>query len=471
MGLNHPVRPAPAVVVGPSRLVGQHSPARTSAPAWRCSWPRSPPTASHHRNSNRSTAATSNRPETAQAGAHIERIGTRLARPNHTRDYHARYHIHAIQQEVARQRDDIHIPGELVASPHGLPDRPRRRRAQAEMHKLGSRYPLRQHGNTLGRIRRRPRILLYDSQSTRRHRRPCRVAVGPLHRQSRRRPLLRRGACAKKQQAGHVYGLAIAQRLACSKLTAYYFGNMEEWCDGIACTPRRARRHRPDFVVSANHQDAGLPRAQGPSNADVPKGRSAHAASNHLGDNAIYRSCHHRRHQPPGAATGRKTLPRARKITVTDMRLRPPASTPCPTSDRLHRPRLTSRESARRAATDPRPRPASMSPRRCARQMFRRRASYTASSSPSTILSGLGIDAETRSSAGLETARRIRLPNTSRKWNFSTTASMGGQSRHPLHRLRPRRGRDCPHRQRQRAADDVVEGDRIHALLPGLLGN
>ena len=48
-----------------------------------------------------------------------------------------------------------------------------------------------------------------------------------------------------------IYGLALAHKLGLLEgWTAYYFGNMEEWCDGIA--PHAFVEHegiRPDFVV------------------------------------------------------------------------------------------------------------------------------------------------------------------------------------------------------------------------------
>ncbi|MCK7478940.1 MAG: peptidase dimerization domain-containing protein [Candidatus Moduliflexus flocculans] len=80
--------------------------------------------------------------------------------------------------------------------------------------------------------------------------------------------LYARGACDEKDSTpGMVYGLAIARDLGLlDGYTAYYFGNMEEWCDGIA----------PNAFVEADpkvqarfcghrraDQDAGLPRAQG----------------------------------------------------------------------------------------------------------------------------------------------------------------------------------------------------------------
>ncbi len=48
--------------------------------------------------------------------------------------------------------------------------------------------------------------------------------------------LYARGACDEKNSTpGMIYGLALARDLGLlDGWTAYYFGNMEEWCDGIA---------------------------------------------------------------------------------------------------------------------------------------------------------------------------------------------------------------------------------------------
>jgi len=65
--------------------------------------------------------------------------------------------------------------------------------------------------------------------------------------------LYARGACDEKNSTpGMVYGLSFAKELGLLEdTTAWYFGNMEEWCDGIApntfvevdpCI-------RPDFVL------------------------------------------------------------------------------------------------------------------------------------------------------------------------------------------------------------------------------
>ncbi len=91
-----------------------------------------------------------------------------------------------------------------------------------------------------------------------------------------------------------IYGLALAQKLGLlDGWTAYYFGNMEEWCDGIA--PHALVEHeqiRPDFVVIGEPTKMQVYRGhKGRVEIQVTvRGRSAHAASNHLGDNAIYKA-------------------------------------------------------------------------------------------------------------------------------------------------------------------------------------
>ncbi len=103
-----------------------------------------------------------------------------------------------------------------------------------------------------------------------------------------------RGACDEKNSTpGMVYGLAFARDLGLLEgWTVYYFGNMEEWCDGIA--PNSFvdvdPGIKPDFVVIGEPTKMNVYRGhKGRIELKVvAKGKSAHAASNHLGDNAIY---------------------------------------------------------------------------------------------------------------------------------------------------------------------------------------
>ena len=104
-----------------------------------------------------------------------------------------------------------------------------------------------------------------------------------------------RGACDEKGSTpGMVYGLAIARDLGLLEgWTAYYFGNMEEWCDGIAPNTfvEVDPAVRPDFVVIGEPTMMKVYRGhKGRVELKVTaKGKSAHAASNHLGDNAVYK--------------------------------------------------------------------------------------------------------------------------------------------------------------------------------------
>ena len=90
-----------------------------------------------------------------------------------------------------------------------------------------------------------------------------------------------------------VYGMAIARDLGLlDGYTVYYLGNIEEWCDGVGCAAFvEWQGVRPDFVVIGEPTKMNVYRGhKGRLELEVVcKGKSAHAASNHLGDNAIYK--------------------------------------------------------------------------------------------------------------------------------------------------------------------------------------
>ena len=169
-------------------------------------------------------------------------------------------------------------------------------RIQAEMLKLGfSEAKFDTMGNTLGKIGNGPKIMLMDSHIDT-------VGVGdpaewkwdPFKGKEEDGVFYARGACDEKNSTpGMVYGLAIANRLGLlDGWTCYYFGNMEEWCDGIA--PNALVEHdklRPDFVIIGEPTKMQVYRGhKGRVEMKVvSKGKSAHAASNHLGDNAVYK--------------------------------------------------------------------------------------------------------------------------------------------------------------------------------------
>lgn len=151
-------------------------------------------------------------------------------------------------------------------------------------------------GNILGRIGSGPRVLVYDSHIDT-------VGIGdpsswewdPFEGKVENGVLYARGACDEKGSTpGMVYGLAIARDLGLlDGMTAYYFGNMEEWCDGIAPNSfvEVDPGVRPDFVVIGEPTKMLVYRGhKGRVELKITaKGKSAHAASNFLGDNAIYK--------------------------------------------------------------------------------------------------------------------------------------------------------------------------------------
>ena len=206
--------------------------------------------------------------------------------------------IAAVQQQVGEQSETIvRFLRELCAIP-SMDSKigPVGERAQEEMRKLGfDEVWFDSMGNTVGRIGNGPRILLYDSHIDT-------VGIGnpeewdwdPFIGKVEKGRFYARGACDEKGSTPPmIYGLAIARQLGLlDGWTAYYFGNMEEWCDGIA--PHALVEHegiRPDFVVIGEPTKMQVYRGhKGRVEIEViSRGRSAHAASNHLGDNAIYK--------------------------------------------------------------------------------------------------------------------------------------------------------------------------------------
>ncbi|MCS7009930.1 MAG: M20/M25/M40 family metallo-hydrolase, partial [Anaerolineales bacterium] len=90
------------------------------------------------------------------------------------------------------------------------------------------------------------------------------------------------------------YGITLARDLGLLEgYTVYYFGNMEEQCDGLAPNAfvEVDPKIRPDFVIIGEPTRMRVYRGhKGRVELRVvAKGRSAHAASHYLGDNAVYK--------------------------------------------------------------------------------------------------------------------------------------------------------------------------------------
>ncbi len=207
-------------------------------------------------------------------------------------------------------------------------------RIAAEMRGLGyDEVRFDRMGNILGRIGDGPRTIVFDSHiDTVGIGDPSAWAWDPFQGKVEDGILYARGACDEKGSTpGMVYGLAIARDLGLlAGWTGYYFGNMEEWCDGIAPNSfvEVDPKIRPDFVVIGEPTKMQVYRGhKGRIELKVTaKGRSAHAASNHLGDNAIYKLL-------PVIAGIRDLEPRLGdhpflghgKITVSDMTVKTPS--------------------------------------------------------------------------------------------------------------------------------------------------
>ncbi len=206
--------------------------------------------------------------------------------------------IEKIKSRVVTQREDIiTFLKELCAIPsYDSQIRAVGERAEAEMKKLGfDDVWFDQMGNVVGKIGDGPVKLLYDSHIDT-------VGIGdpdswewdPFQGKIENGIFFARGACDEKGSTpGMIYGLALAKELGLLEgVTGYYFGNMEEWCDGIAPHALvEAEGLRPDFVVIGEPTKMQVYRGhKGRVEMQVvAKGKSAHAASNFLGDNAIYK--------------------------------------------------------------------------------------------------------------------------------------------------------------------------------------
>jgi putative selenium metabolism hydrolase len=151
-------------------------------------------------------------------------------------------------------------------------------------------------GNILGRMGEGRRSLLFDSHIDT-------VGVGDRHEwqwdpfegKEEDGIIYGRGACDEKGSTPPmIYAIAALRELGLlAGWTLYYFGNMEEWCDGIA--PHALVEHegiRPDFVVIGEPTRLNIYRGhRGRIEMSATfKGKSAHAAMPRLGINPLYRA-------------------------------------------------------------------------------------------------------------------------------------------------------------------------------------
>lgn len=391
-----------------------------------------------------------------------------------------------IQQRVAASEDRIlRFMREICAIPSmNSQIKDVGERIAAEMRGLGyDGVRFDKMGNIFGRIGSGQRVLVYDSHIDT-------VGVGdpaawgwdPFKGKIEDGKLYARGACDEKGSTpGMIYGLAIARDLGLLQgWTAYYFGNMEEWCDGIAPNSFvEVDPHvRPDFVVIGEPTRMQVYRGhKGRIELKITaKGRSAHAASNHLGDNAIYKLL-------PVIAGIRDLEPRLGdhaflghgKITVSDMKVSTPSINAVPDEavifiDR----RMTFGESKEEAVAQVR----ELIPEKdrdsvTVEELFYDEPSYTGFVFPVDKYFPAWAFEESHPlvSAGQETRKQIGLPDApAGKWDFSTNGIYwAGKAGIPSIGFGPGDEKVAHTAAECVPLAEVVKATEFYALLPGLI--
>ncbi|NLE76680.1 MAG: YgeY family selenium metabolism-linked hydrolase [Chloroflexi bacterium] len=395
-------------------------------------------------------------------------------------------HVQKLQQSVYRYRERIvQFMREICAIPsmHSMIG-PVGERIQTEMRWLGYdevRYD--KMGNTLGRIGHGPRVLVYDSHiDTVGVGDPNAWAWDPFEGKVEDGVFYARGAGDEKGSTpGMVYGLSLARDLGLlDGWTVYYFGNMEEWCDGLApkAFVEADPAVRPDYVCIGEATRMQVFRGhKGRLEMHVvAKGVSAHAASNHLGDNAIYKLL-------PVIAGVREMEPALGdhpflghgKITVTDMHVHTPSVNAVPDKaticiDR----RMTFGEAREQVMGEVQALIPAADRGTVTVQVPRyEQPSYTGFTlSVDKYFPAWALEADHRLvRAGQETRRRIGLADApSGKWSFSTNGTYWvGVAGIPAIGFAPgdeqtaHTVRDCV------PLDDLVKATEFYALLPWLL--
>ncbi|MBI4762708.1 MAG: YgeY family selenium metabolism-linked hydrolase [Chloroflexota bacterium] len=358
------------------------------------------------------------------------------------------------------------------------------KRIQEEMKKLGYdeiRYD--KMGNTIGRIGNGKRVIVFDSHIDT-------VGIGdpaswqwdPFQGKVENGILYARGACDEKGSTpGMIYGLAIARDLGLlDGWTAYYFGNMEEWCDGIAPNAfvEVDPKVKPDFVVIGEPTKMMVYRGhKGRLEMKVTaKGKSAHAASNHLGDNAIYKLL-------PVIAGIRDLEPQLGdheflghgKITVSDMRVRTPSINAVPDEAVIYIDRRMTfgetKEAVRKQVEDLIP--AEFKDTVKLEELFYDEPSYTGFVFPVDKYFPAWAYEESHPLvvAGQKARALIGLPEAKPgKWNFSTNGIYwAGKAGIPSIGFGPGDEETAHTVNDSVSLDDVVKATEFYAILPSLI--
>ncbi len=357
-------------------------------------------------------------------------------------------------------------------------------RVQAEMKKLGfDEVRFDKMGNTIGRIGNGKRVMVYDSHIDT-------VGIGdpsswqwdPFKGKVEDGIFYARGACDEKNSTpGMIYGLSIARDLGLlDGWTVYYFGNMEEWCDGIAPNTfvEVDPQIKPDFVVIGEPTKMLVYRGhKGRLEMKVTaKGKSAHAASNHLGDNAIYKLL-------PIIAGIRDLEPKLGdheflghgKITVSDMHVKTPSINAVPDEAIIYIDRRMTfgetKEAVKKQVEDLIP--AEFKDTVKLEELFYDEPSYTGFVFPVDKYFPAWAYEENHPlvQAGQEARKSIGLPEAKPgKWNFSTNGIYwAGKAGIPSIGFGPGDEETAHTVNDSVSLDDVVKATEFYAILPSLI--
>jgi len=357
-------------------------------------------------------------------------------------------------------------------------------RIAAEMRKLGfDEVRFDKMGNILGRIGNGKRVIVYDSHvDTVGIGDPAEWEWDPFKGKVEDGVFYARGACDEKGSTpGMIYGLAIARDLGLLEgWTAYYFGNMEEWCDGIAPNTfvEVDPKVKPDFVVIGEPTKMQVYRGHKGrlEMRVVSKGKSAHAASNHLGDNAIYkllpviegiRDLEPQLGDHPFLGHG--------KITVSDMHVKTPSLNAVPDEAVIYIDRrMTFGETKETVKAQVEALiPAEFRSTVKVEELFYDEPSYTGFVFPvDKYFPAWALEQNhPLVEAGQETRRQIGLPEApSGKWNFSTNGIYwAGKAGIPSIGFGPG-DEETAHTVRDSVPlEDLVQAAGFYALLPSLI--
>ena len=395
--------------------------------------------------------------------------------------------ITTVQSRVAAAQDAIvQFLREICAIPSTNSQiGPVGERIAAEMRALGfDEVRFDPMGNILGRIGHGKRVLVYDSHiDTVGEGDPAAWGHDPFQGKLENGRLIARGSVDEKGSTpGMVYGLAIARDLGLLEgLTAYYFGNMEEWCDGIAPNVfvEVDPRVRPDAVVIGEPTSLNIYRGhKGRIELKITaRGVSAHAASNHLGDNAIYKLL-------PVIAAIRDLEPRLGnhpflghgKVTVTDMRVKTASINAVPDEATLFIDRrLTFGETKEEAVEQIRALiPPESRSSITVEELFYDEPSYTGFIYPvDKYFPAWALEEDhPLVQAGLKARRLIGLPDApTGKWDFSTNGTYwAGKAGIPCIGFGPGDEMLAHTTGEWIALAEVVKATEFYALFPRLLG-